>query len=294
MTFATPVAVEAFDRVSQGKRTSMAETRLDRHLWIPILVVGVMLFVADQQTLVATRDPNFVPSVILLGSTAVPAAFLAFMYGRRLPYDIPVTIVIATAVLGGVIGTVVAGVLEFKTLRQLGVLPLVSVGFIEEAAKLIVPLAIVLRFRYRRPADGIVVGVASGAGFAALETMGYAFVALMRTHGNVSAVENLLVLRGFLSPACHMAWTGVTAAALWSAANRGWSFRGVSRFVGVFVSVALLHAVWDGVTNLISYSLIAGWSLALLAWVTHMAANDEDVFELEEPEDVEPPMVGAR
>ncbi|TMM12478.1 MAG: hypothetical protein E6G01_16045 [Actinobacteria bacterium] len=128
----------------------MAETRLDRHLWIPILLVGVILFVADQQTLVATRDPNFVPSVILLGATAVPAAFLAFMYGRRLPYDIPVTIVMTTAVLGGVIGTVVAGVLEFKTLRQLGVLPLVSVGFIEEAAKLIVPLAIVLRFRYRR------------------------------------------------------------------------------------------------------------------------------------------------
>ncbi|HEX6476434.1 MAG TPA: PrsW family intramembrane metalloprotease, partial [Acidimicrobiales bacterium] len=266
----------------------------DRHLWIPILAVGVVLFVADQQTLVATGDPNFVPSVILLGATVVPAAFVAFIYGRRLPYDIPVAIVMATAVLGGVIGTVVAGVLEFKTLRQLGALPLLSVGFIEEAAKLIVPLAVVLRFRYRRPADGILVGVASGAGFAALETMGYAFVALMRTHGNVNAVENLLVLRGLLSPACHMAWTGVTAAALWSAANRAWSLRSVMRFVSAFVIVSLLHAVWDGVTNLGSYALIAGWSLVLLAWVTHVASRDEDVFELADQKSAESTSVGAR
>jgi RsiW-degrading membrane proteinase PrsW (M82 family) len=271
----------------------MAETKLDRHLWIPILAVGVVLFIADQQTLVATGDPNFVPSVILLGATVVPAAFVAFIYGRRLPYDIPVTIVMATAVLGGVIGTVVAGVFEFKTLRQLGVLPLAVVGFVEEAAKLIVPLAVVFRFRYRRPADGIVVGVASGAGFAALETMGYAFVALIRTHGSVSAVENLLVLRGLLSPACHMAWTGVTAAALWSAANRGWSFRSVGRFLSVFVVVGLLHSVWDGVTNLGSYALIAGWSLALLAWVTHVASHDMDVFGVDqgEPLDIAGPAI---
>lgn len=256
----------------------MSETRLDRHAWVPVLVAGVILFIADQQTLAATGDPNFVPSVILLGAAVVPAAFLAFIYGRRLSYDVPVGIVVGTALLGGVIGTIVAGVLEFSTLRDLGALPLVGVGFIEEAAKLIVPLAVVLFLRYRRPADGILVGVASGAGFAALETMGYAFVALGRSHGNVSSVENLLVLRGLLSPASHMAWTGVTAAALWSAA-RDWSFRGVRRFVGVFVIVALLHGLWDGITSLDGYAVIAGVSLGLLAWVTHKAAHDENVFD---------------
>jgi RsiW-degrading membrane proteinase PrsW (M82 family) len=109
--------------------------------------------------------------------------------------------------------------------------------------------------------------------------MGYAFVALLRTHGSLSAVENLLVLRGLLSPACHMAWTGVTAAALWAAANRGWSSRAVTRFVCVFVVVSLLHALWDGLTNVGGYAIIAGWSLGLLAWVTHVASNDEDVFD---------------
>jgi RsiW-degrading membrane proteinase PrsW (M82 family) len=125
----------------------MAETRLGRHTWVLVLTIGVALFVADQQTLVATGDPNFVPSVILLGAVVVPAAFVAFVYGRRLPYDVPVGIVVSTAVLGGVIGTIVAGVLEFGTLRDLGVLPLLAVGVIEEAAKLIVPLGVLLLFR---------------------------------------------------------------------------------------------------------------------------------------------------
>jgi RsiW-degrading membrane proteinase PrsW (M82 family) len=273
---------------------SMAETRLGRHAWIPVLTVGVILFVADQQTLMTTGDPNFVPSVILLGATVVPAAFVAFVYGRRLPYDIPVGIVVGTALLGGVIGTIVAGVLEFSTLRDLGVLPLLGVGGIEEASKLIVPLAVLLLFRYRRPADGIIVGVASGAGFAALETMGYAFVALMRTHGDVSAVANLLVLRGLLSPASHMAWTGVAAAALWAAAATGWSWRGVRQFVGIFVIVASLHALWDGLTNVAGFAVIAGVSFGLLAWITHRAAHGDNVLDRPEPGRTPVPTVPPR
>ena len=42
--------------------------------------------------------------------------------------------------------------------------------------------------RYRRPADGLPIGVASGAGLAVLETMGYSFVTLILSHGDLSAV----------------------------------------------------------------------------------------------------------
>ncbi len=59
-----------------------------RHAWIAVLVVGVALFIAVERTLVATQNPNFVPSAILLGAAIVPAAFLTFVYGRRLNYDV--------------------------------------------------------------------------------------------------------------------------------------------------------------------------------------------------------------
>jgi protease PrsW len=40
---------------------------------------------------------------------------------------------------GGVLGTVVAGVLEYEVARTLSLLPKLLIGLIEESAKLIVP-----------------------------------------------------------------------------------------------------------------------------------------------------------
>ena len=93
--------------------------------------------------LVATQNPNLVPATILLGAAVVPAAFVAFISGRRLPYasGAPCS---ATAFLGGVIGIVVAGTLEFDAGRDLGTLPMLGVGLIEETSKLIIPLAVLL------------------------------------------------------------------------------------------------------------------------------------------------------
>lgn len=77
--------------------------------------------------------------------------------------------------------------------------------------------------------------MASGAGFAVLETMGYAVVALVESRGQPAAVDGTLLLRGLLSPAAHIAWTGLTAAALWHAAARSWSGPAVGVLVGTYV-----------------------------------------------------------
>ena len=91
----------------------------------------------------------------------------AFIAGRRLVFAAHSGLVVLTALLGGVVGVVAAGLWEYRTLQRLGVLPLAGVGLIEETAKLIVPLIIVLVLRRdRHPADGLLLGVASGAGFA--------------------------------------------------------------------------------------------------------------------------------
>ena len=107
-----------------------------RHAWLAVLVVGAALFIAEERTLVATQNPNLVPSAILLGASIVPLAFVAFVYGRRLPYRVPGIAVAASAFLGGVIGTIVAATLEFDVLRDLGGLPMLGVGLIEETSKL--------------------------------------------------------------------------------------------------------------------------------------------------------------
>jgi protease PrsW len=246
-----------------------------RQSWLLVLVVGAVLFVLDERTLVSTRNPNFVPSAILLGASVVPMTFLAFVYGRRLPYDVPGGVVAVAALLGGLIGTIVAGTLEYDVLRDFGALPMLAVGLIEEASKLLVPLLLFYLLRYRSRADGLLIGVACGAGFAALETMGYAFVTMVQSRGSVTATMDLLVLRGVLSPAGHMAWTGLTAAALYSAAAVGWRGRETLRFLLTLAGAVALHALWDGIGTLTAYAVLAGLSLGLLTLTAHVAARDD-------------------
>jgi RsiW-degrading membrane proteinase PrsW (M82 family) len=235
----------------------------------------VVLYESVRNAVLATKNPNLLPALILLGAAVVPAAFVAFVAGRRLVFDIGGGLVGITGLVGGVIGVVAAGFVEYRTLRTLGVVPLVAVGVIEEAAKLIVPAAIVLFWRrHRHPADGLLLGVACGAGFAVLETMGYAFVALIQSSGNVDVVQQVLFLRGVLSPAAHMAWTGLTAAALFTAAAERWRPRALGRFVAVFAVAVVLHTAWDALAQKTwGYDIIvAVVSLALLTWTAHRLA----------------------
>ena len=191
-----------------------------RWAWLGVLVIGLVLYVVVLRTLVRTQNPNFVPALILLGATVVPLAFLTFAQARTGRWQVPASALLVAAFFGGVIGTVVAGTLEYDTLRGLGALPMVFVALIEESAKLIVPVvllfAVLARHGRRLPSDGLVIGVASGMGFAALETMGYAFTALLSSQGNIGAVEETLFVRGLTAPAGHTAWTGLTAGALWA------------------------------------------------------------------------------
>jgi protease PrsW len=243
--------------------------RAPRWLAPAILAGGLGLFEVIRVVLATTNNPNLIPSLILLGAVVVPAAFVAFISSLQLNYDVPAGTLIAVAFVGGVVGVVTAGLLEYQTLRHLGTLPLIGVASAEEASKLIAPLVVLLVTPYRRRADGLLVGVACGAGFAAMETMGYAAVALLDSHRNLAAVASLLLQRGFFSPATHMAWTGITAAALWDAAARRWQPAALAALAGVFITAVTLHTAWDATTSPPVYFLLAAVSLGLLAITTH-------------------------
>jgi RsiW-degrading membrane proteinase PrsW (M82 family) len=244
-----------------------------RWSWLLVLLGGGALFELIRHAVIATRNPNLLPALLLLGAAVVPTAFVTFIAGRRLVFAVGAGTVLMTALVGGVIGVVTAGVLEYDTLRRLGALPMLSVGVIEEAAKLILPAALLLLVRRdRHPADGLLLGVACGAGFAVLETMGYAFVVLVQSQGDLDTVDGVLLLRGLLSPAAHMAWTALAAAALWQAAGQRWRVRALGRFVLTFALVVGLHTLWDLSGNTVAYVVLAVISLTLLTVISHRLA----------------------
>jgi RsiW-degrading membrane proteinase PrsW (M82 family) len=247
-----------------------------RWSWLPVLVIGAALYELVRLVLHTTGDPLFLPTLILLGAAVIPVAFVGFVSGRRLSFGLGGSVVGLTALLGGVVGVLVAGVLEYATVPGAGSLATPVVGLVEEFAKLLVPAAALLIFRRdRHRADGLLLGVAAGAGFAVLETMGYALVALVGSGGNISLVNGLLLDRGLLSPAAHMAWTGLAATALWAAAIEHWRVRAVVRFLVVYLLVAALHAAWDSSTSGWVHAGLAVVSLGSLVWTAHRLARAE-------------------
>jgi protease PrsW len=242
--------------------------------WLWVLLGGVGAYLLLLRTLLATQNPNFFPSLILLGSTVVPATVLTFAAtGGRRGIRVDAATVAFTAVAGGILGTVAAGTLEYDALRALDALPMIMVAVIEEASKIVVPAVVVLFHRHLRWPGAVVLGVASGAGFAALETMGYGFSALL--NGGLAALDGTLLLRALLAPAGHVAWTGLSMGAI--GRIRGTSHRAQSILVaiGVFIAVVILHAAWDASSSSLIRIVVAVLSFVGLMLILIAARRAE-------------------
>lgn len=220
------------------------------------MVSGLVLLFLVERTLVTTSSPNYVPSVILLGAFLVPVTFVTYLYERLPGWDVSLPALAVCFLWGGVLGTVVAGTLEYDVARALGLLPKLAIGLIEESAKLIVPLIFYFLGRYRSEAAGIVLGVATAAGFAALETMGYGFVSLLASRGNLGVLDEVLLVRGLSSPAGHMSWTGLVCAVLWRERLKAGHATLNWRVLGAFLTAVVLHALWDTFAGVKSTTLV--------------------------------------
>ena len=70
-----------------------------------------------------------------------------------------------------------------------------------------------------------------------------------------------------------MAWTGISATALYAAAESGWTGRRVGGFLGAFVLAIALHTAWDSQKSLIGTAVVAVVSLAALGWTVHRISH---------------------
>jgi protease PrsW len=229
------------------------------------LLSGLVLLFLVERTLVATSSLNYVPSLILLGAFLVPVTFVTYLYERLPSWDVSLPALAVCFLWGGVLGTVVAGTLEYDVARALGFLPKLAIGLIEESAKLIVPLIFYFAGRYRSEAAGIVLGVATAAGFAALETMGYGFVSLLASRGNLGVLDEVLLVRGLSSPAGHMSWTGLVCAVLWRERLKAGHATLNWRVLSAFLVAVILHALWDTFASVRSTTFVEFLGVAFLS-----------------------------
>jgi RsiW-degrading membrane proteinase PrsW (M82 family) len=220
------------------------------HAWWRVLVTGFLLDVVALVLLVLTDNPNLFPTVVLVGNFLVPVTYVVFFYERRFLSDLPPPTTGVTFVYGGLLGVLAAGLLEPLLLRGLDVFTVFEIGLIEEFAKILGVLAIAGHQRHHEEMDGLILGAAAGMGFAALESTGYAFTAFLRSGGSLSETVGVTLFRGLLAPMGHGTWTAILASVLFRESPGG-RINVTRQVIKAYLTVAILHGLWDGLPGLL-------------------------------------------
>jgi RsiW-degrading membrane proteinase PrsW (M82 family) len=237
--------------------------------WLRALLIGLGLFVASTVVMVLTGNLNLYPTVILIGNFLVPVVFVAFLYDHQQLSALSPDTVATSFCLGGILGVLGASILESLLLptpsnpvKGLSLGGAFGVGLIEEGCKIAVVAFLARGMRHTSQMDGLLLGGAVGMGFAALESTGYAFTALLLSHGKISASLTETVSRGLLTPFGHGVWTGILGAVLFHqrAPHR---LRITGPVILAYLFVSALHGLWDGLPDTFFFVVPPGISLSI-------------------------------
>ena len=238
-------------------------------VYFKILIFFVIAYIPTRIGFITYGNANFLPAMIMLGAFAIPVTVLIFFYEINLFRNIPFYKVVKYFILGGGLSLIVAILffsLDFNTdiSTYTGAL---MVGVIEEVAKAII-VAIFL-FKDKKCnyiLNGLLIGAAVGAGFAAFETAGY--ILRFGLSEGLQSMLTIIKLRGLLAPGGHVAWAAIEGAALmyvkgFDKLNK--KHLNDKRFLLVCLIPILLHGIWDMPINTPYYLLQI--VLTVAAWI---------------------------
>jgi RsiW-degrading membrane proteinase PrsW (M82 family) len=218
--------------------------------WWRILLLGFGLFLLAVFVFAFTGNPNLFPTVALIGNFLVPVSYVAFFYERRHMSQVNLVSTARAFLYGGVLGVFAAALLEPVFVTRLTFVSAFEIGLIEEFAKILGVLVVARHHRHDSEIDGVILGGAAGMGFAALESSGYVFTAFIDSGGSLSALVVVTLLRGLLSPVGHGTWTAILASVMFREAAPD-RFRINRAVIGAYVTVVVLHGLWDGLPPLV-------------------------------------------
>ena len=228
-----------------------------KRAWLRVLGMGLLLYIVGVAILVLTGNTTLFPTVVMIGNFMVPAAFVAFFYERRHLSTLSLQATALSFFWGGVLGGFAASLLEPIFVNQSIPISAFVIAAIEESAKILGVLVIARRHRHTSELDGIIAGAAAGMGFAALESTGYAFNAFLASQGSLSTAVGVTLLRGILAPFGHGVWTAILAGVLFRESRPG-RFRLNLRVLGAYLTVVILHGLWDFVPLLLGSLPVPG------------------------------------
>jgi len=257
-------------------------------LFSRILLGFLIAFFALLLMWVNLGNPNAIPGLILVGAFAVPFSGLVFFFEANAFQDISLFEVVKIFFIGGIFSMFATLFLyEFISLSQIsqvtGMLTLgdsLSIGVVEELGKLLITSYFISRLNVKHILDGLLIGAAVGAGFAAFETAGYIY-----NSGN--QLVEVAILRGWTAIGGHLVWAAIAGGAI-MLVKRAKPFRVGqlidTRFLVFFVLAIILHAAWDWDIGIIDpyvkllLLIVAAWVIVFVL----MNAGLKEISHLQE------------
>ena len=203
------------------------------------------------------RDVYVLPAWILLGAGLVPATIFWIMVHRLRTTDTVTAVnLVVAAVIGGTSAIALGGTLDQlvesipqPVFQNEGLFGLLLAGLVEEFSKGV--LIVIVGWKIAKTTrNGLFIGGAVGLGFAVLESMGYVYAHVTGADPIITAAMEA-EHRGLYAPFCHVLWSALFGAALFTAAAKRGRFRLSWLVIGTYVGVALLHGTWDGAAPLV-------------------------------------------
>lgn len=212
-------------------------------LFSRVFVIALIAYIGLHLGVNLFGNINFVPGLIVVGAFAVPFTTLIFFWEMNAPQNIAIYKIVYVVFIGGILSLLVA--LVFYDILGNNINP-ITIGIAEELAKVFTVIGFVRNIKYRYVLNGLLIGAAIGAGFAAFETAGYALRALLS--GNFNSLYYTILFRSVFAPGGHVAWAALTGAAICMVqGDKQFQLNMLlhSKFVRIFVLVVLMHALWD-------------------------------------------------
>ena len=236
-----------------------------------VLTFVVLTYLGQLFVLRQFGNPLVLPGMLMMGSLAMPLTVAVLFFELNVPRNISFHRVLMLVSAGGVLSILIS-LIGFDVSNLSSVFGPPAAGVVEEAGKLLAVLIIAGKGNKRYILNGCLLGAAVGAGFAAFESAGYAFMALLQRSArgslvlDVGSMADSILLRGLLAPFGHGAWTAITAGALWRAGVRHrskWDALTNRAFLRTLGLAMALHAAWNlsagvgGVIGLAGYAAVA-------------------------------------
>jgi RsiW-degrading membrane proteinase PrsW (M82 family) len=244
-------------------------------VFMRLLSFSIVVTIGFYWALQRFENIKLYPGWLFMGAFAVPISVMFFFVETNVLRNISLYRVLKLFFFGGLISLIFALFL-FEMTAAAEWFGAMAAGPVEELAKLLAVVFVAKQWKNMHwTLNGMLLGAAVGAGFAAFETAGYIFENLINGGSDII----VMLIRAMNAPFTHIIWTACTAGALWRyKGERNFEFGMLKEWpvLRILLFVIGLHAIWNSpltvplVGGLSAFALkslilgVIGWLLVLM------------------------------